>query len=53
MLYPFLPFSSQKLHEYLGLKVKSKIPNGKFAFPNPGKNWLNRKLFLRSSMMDD
>jgi methionyl-tRNA synthetase len=33
MLYPFLPFSSQKLHEYLGFE--GKIENSKWVIVVP------------------
>ena len=44
MLYPFLPFSSQKLHEYLGFagsvtddgwRLHSPVPGQKLLPPEP------------------
>lgn len=40
MLYPFLPFSSQKLHEYLGFKGKVEDDGWKPHLPEPGQGLL-------------
>ena len=39
-LYPFLPFSSQKLHEYLGYKGKVEDYGWQTAWPTPGQKLL-------------
>jgi methionyl-tRNA synthetase len=38
MLYPFLPFSSQKLHEYLGFEGKVEDAGWQIQTPQPGQN---------------
>ena len=40
MLYPFLPFSSQKLHEYLGFEGKVEDYGWKPQSPLPGQKLL-------------
>jgi len=40
MLYPFLPFSSQKAHEYLGFKGNVKDDGWKLHSPPPGQKLL-------------
>jgi len=40
MLYPFLPFSSQKLHEYLGFKGKVEDDGWQLVLPTPGQKLL-------------
>jgi len=40
VLYPFLPFSSQKLHEYLGFKGKIADYGWRTAWPEPGQKLL-------------
>jgi methionyl-tRNA synthetase len=37
MLYPFLPFSSQKLHEYLGFQGRVEDGSWRIETPEPGK----------------
>ena len=39
MLYPFLPFSSQKVHEYLGFdgKIEDYMPETLTACASPGQ----------------
>jgi len=37
-LYPFLPFSSQKLHEFLGFKGNVQDDGWQPHFPPPGQN---------------
>ena len=39
-LYPFLPFSSQKLHEYLGFEGKVEDYGWKMTRPGPGQRLL-------------
>jgi len=39
-LYPFLPFSSQKLHEYLGFTGKVEDYGWQTAWPTPGQKLL-------------
>jgi len=41
MLYPFLPFSSQKLHELLGFKGNVKDDGWQLHFPPPGQKLLS------------
>ena len=36
LFYPFLPFSSQKLHEYLGFEGKIEDSCWKICIPQPG-----------------
>jgi methionyl-tRNA synthetase len=38
--YPFLPFSSQKLHEYLGYEGKVEDDGWQLRFPSPGQKLL-------------
>jgi methionyl-tRNA synthetase len=40
MLYPFLPFSSQTLHEYLGFKGRIEDAGWQIQTPPPGQNLL-------------
>ena len=40
MLYPFLPFSSQKLHEYLGFKGNVEDDGWQLHLPSPGQKLL-------------
>ncbi len=40
VLYPFLPFSSQKLHEYLGFEGKVEDYGWQLHFPPPGQRLL-------------
>jgi methionyl-tRNA synthetase len=35
--YPFLPFSSQKLHEYLGYEGKVEDDGWQLRLPSPGQ----------------
>ena len=42
-LYPFLPFSSQKLHEYLGFEGKVEDYGWKLQPPEPGQKLLEPK----------
>ncbi len=37
ILYPFLPFSSQKLHEYLGFEGGVEKDGWQLHFPSPGQ----------------
>ncbi|MEE8414348.1 MAG: methionine--tRNA ligase, partial [Dehalococcoidales bacterium] len=47
-LYPFLPFSSQKVHEYLGFDGKVEDYGWKPAMPKPGQKLLEPKpLFVK------
>jgi len=39
-LYPFLPFSSQKLHEFLGFKGNIEDGGWQLHFPSPGQRLL-------------
>ncbi len=39
-LYPFLPFSSQKLHEFLGFQGKVEDDGWQFVLPSPGQHLL-------------
>ena len=39
-LYPFLPFSSQKLHEFLGFKGSVENDGWQLVFPPPGQKLL-------------
>ncbi|MBE9482633.1 MAG: methionine--tRNA ligase [Chloroflexi bacterium] len=39
-LYPFLPFSSQKLHEFLGFKGNIEDGGWQLNFPSPGQRLL-------------
>lgn len=39
-LYPFLPFSSQKLHEFLGFKGSVEDDGWKLHLPPPGQKLL-------------
>jgi methionyl-tRNA synthetase len=43
MLYPFLPFSSQKVHEYLGFEGKIEDNGWKPQPPEPGQKLLEPK----------
>ena len=43
MLYPFLPFSSQKLHEYLGFKGRVEDCGWRLHSPPPGQKLLPPK----------
>jgi methionyl-tRNA synthetase len=47
-LYPFLPFSSQKLHEYLGFEGKVETTAGSCAFHRRGNSFYPRSLCLPS-----
>jgi len=38
--YPFLPFRSQKLHEYLGYEGKVEDDGWQLRFPSPGQKLL-------------
>jgi len=40
VLYPFLPFSSQKLHEFLGFKGNIEDGDWQLHFPSPGQRLL-------------
>jgi methionyl-tRNA synthetase len=40
MLYPFLPFSSQKLHEFLGFKGRVEDYGWQSTVPKPGQKLL-------------
>ena len=40
VLYPFLPFSSQKLHQYLGFKGRVEDDGWQPRFPSPGQKLL-------------
>jgi methionyl-tRNA synthetase len=40
MLYPFLPFSSQKLHEYLGFTGRVEEYGWQRKLPQPGQKLL-------------
>ncbi|MBA7560804.1 Methionine--tRNA ligase [subsurface metagenome] len=40
VLYPFLPFSSQKLHEFLGFKGSVEDDGWQLHFPSPGQGLL-------------
>jgi len=42
-LYPFLPFSSQKLHEYLGFGGRVQDEGWQFVLPAPGQKLLPPK----------
>jgi methionyl-tRNA synthetase len=42
-LYPFLPFSSQKLHEYLGFEGRMEEYGWKPHAPQPGQRLLEPK----------
>jgi methionyl-tRNA synthetase len=45
LMYPFLPFSSQKLHEYLGYSGQVKDSGWRFQMPTAGQK-LNSPLPL-------
>lgn len=48
MLYPYLPFSSQKLHEYLGFEGKIEDSGWELIIPKPGQKLLEPKaLFIK------
>ncbi len=48
VLYPFLPFSSQKVHEYLGFKGKVEDYGWQLHLPPPGQKLLEpRPLFTK------
>jgi len=56
MLYPFLPFSSQKVHEYLGFKGRVEDYGWRPQPPEPGQKLLEPKpLFtkLDEELVDD
>ena len=40
VLYPFLPFSSQKLHKFLGFKGSVEDDGWQLHFPSPGQELL-------------
>jgi methionyl-tRNA synthetase len=40
VMYPFLPFSSQKLHEFLGFKGNIEADGWKLRIPSPGQKLL-------------
>jgi len=40
ILYPFLPFSSQKLHEFLGFRGKVENDGWQVHLPSPGQRLL-------------
>ena len=40
VFYPFLPFSSQKLHEFLGFKGNISDDGWELHFPSPGQRLL-------------
>jgi len=40
VLYPFLPFSSQKLHEFLGFEGRVEDDGWQLRFPSPGQRLL-------------
>ena len=40
LLYPFLPFSSQKLHEFLGFKGRVEDDGWQLSLPSPGQKLL-------------
>ncbi|MDP2931064.1 MAG: methionine--tRNA ligase, partial [Chloroflexota bacterium] len=42
-LYPFLPFSSQKVHEYLGFPGNVESDGWQPRFPEPGRKLLPPK----------
>lgn len=42
-LYPFLPFSSQRLHEYLGFEGRVEDDGWQLRFPSPGQKLLSPK----------
>ena len=43
ILYPFLPFSSQQLHEFLGFKGSVEDDGWRLHFPSPGQRLLAPK----------
>jgi len=48
VLYPFLPFSSQKVHEYLGFEGKVEDYGWKPNPPKPGQKLLQpQPLFIK------
>ena len=50
-LYPFLPFSSQKLHEFLGFKGSIEKDGWQLRLPKPGQELLPPKPLF--SKLDD
>jgi methionyl-tRNA synthetase len=42
-LYPFIPFSSQKLHEYLGFEGRVQDYGWKLNLPAPGQKLVEPK----------
>jgi methionyl-tRNA synthetase len=51
MLYPFLPFSSQKLHEYLGFEGKVEDSSWEIVTIKPGQKMLEPKALF--TKLDD
>jgi len=51
MLYPFLPFSSQKLHEYLGFEGKIENSKWEVCIPEPGQKLVEPKALF--TKLDD
>ena len=51
MLYPFLPFSSQKLHEYLGFEGKIENSKWEVCIPEPGQKLVEPKAMF--TKLDD
>jgi methionyl-tRNA synthetase len=51
MLYPFLPFSSQKLHEYLGFEGKVENAKWEVIIPEPGQQLVEPKVLF--TKLDD
>jgi methionyl-tRNA synthetase len=51
LFYPFLPFSSQKLHEYLGFNGKIEDSSWEICAPEPGQKLLEPKVLF--TKLDD
>jgi methionyl-tRNA synthetase len=51
MLYPFLPFSSQKLYEYLGFEGKIENSKWEVCIPEPGQKLVEPKALF--TKLDD
>jgi methionyl-tRNA synthetase len=51
LFYPFLPFSSQKLHEYLGFNGKIEDSRWEICAPEPGQKLMEPKVLF--TKLDD
>jgi methionyl-tRNA synthetase len=52
IFYPFLPFSSQKLHEYLGLSGEVQSTGWKMELPVAGQKLVTPQRFFLNWMKD-